>query len=147
MKPSLFSLVMAASVAKENELQKLGQEYQALKEIKGHWQNAAYNPKVDSPLGKKYTVMKQLGEQLNCSSFQTILSTLGEPDEVGVENGGKLPVMPGPFIGEPSELPREKQGNVVLKYFWRNQHDYLYFVVDVANETMPAKSGWYHAGE
>ena len=133
--------------AATSEIKQLGSEYQALKDVKGAWQDSEFNAQVDSPTGRKYEVMKQLGTMLNGTSYQTVLETLGQPDEVEVQNASSLPLMPGPWIPQSDYLPADEQGNLVLKYYWRFRHDYLYFVVDMTNESQPAKSGWYHAGE
>ncbi|KAF9276814.1 hypothetical protein BGZ74_003534, partial [Mortierella antarctica] len=56
----LLSAVSAAAIP--TDLVALGQRFQELRKIKGHWDGADFNPIVDAPNGEKHQVMQKLFE-------------------------------------------------------------------------------------
>lgn len=132
-----FSLMATLNSAVSNELS-------TLRNIQGHWQGGDYNPQVDSPNGRKYILLVELGKELGVTGtpFEKILNIMKEPDEIIPEKGA--PLMPGPVVD--AGVGKNLEGLLIVKYYWRGIHDYLWFGVN--NETgLVEKSGWYHALE
>ncbi|KAF9371570.1 hypothetical protein CPB97_001892, partial [Podila verticillata] len=58
----LLSAVSAAAIPQETDLVALGQTFQTLREIQGHFDGGDFNPVVDAPNGEKHQVMQKLYE-------------------------------------------------------------------------------------
>ena len=125
-------------------LQDLGIKFQRLRAIKGQWEGGEYNAMVDSQNGAKHQLLKQIGELIEVGSdSQQLVEVLGQPDEIS--SNGVFNVMPGPYIS--NKFKDDTLESIVkMKYNWRGEHDYLWFSVDVKNNTIVNK-GWYHAME
>ena len=78
----LLSAVSAAAIPQETDIIALGQTFQTLREVKGHWDGADFNPAVDAPNGEKHQVMKVSNRSLYFMfslSFMFALSDNNQP--------------------------------------------------------------------
>lgn len=133
-----------------DQLQSLGKEYQQLSTETSHFsdQGAEWNTRVDSPDSDKFKVMDRLAKQLGRqgTSFETILETMGEPNVTSANLESDFespPFMPGPIIGDQIV---EEEGFVYAKYYWRGNHDYLWFKLRQSDGSV-VTYGWYNAME
>ncbi|KAG0306898.1 hypothetical protein BGZ98_001492 [Dissophora globulifera] len=155
------------------EYQALGQSFQSLRNIKGHWDGGDSNPAVDNFNGEKHQTLQKLGEYFGRrgTSASAILQAMGQPDEVkqSMDEAFHASLMPGPMLGgtganaaianatgaglgdmSTTMMPTTtKDAGSQVMYFiykWRGNHDYLWFKIDALNETV-IESSWYHAME
>ncbi|KAG0232521.1 hypothetical protein BGW42_008141 [Actinomortierella wolfii] len=155
-----------------SEIQALGQSFQEVRALKGHWDGADPNPDIDNFNGKKHEHMKKLGDYFGKAgtSAADLLATMGQPDEIktSMDEAFQASLMPGPAIGgggidrsggqqssfgnqdvDATVMPENSGQPQQVMYFiykWRGNHDYLWFKVDAAKETV-IESSWYHAYE
>lgn len=117
----LVSLILLTSISMAGDptLYNKGQEFQALRQERGHFTGGGpWNAKVDAWNGRKHQLMGELKEALESGqSEETLKTLLGAPDEI--------------------------QGKSWL-YYWRGKHDYLIFEFS-KGFTTGAK--WWMAGE
>ncbi|CAG8704136.1 2832_t:CDS:2, partial [Ambispora leptoticha] len=104
---------------------------------------------VDSRDGRKYTIMKKLGEILGKPDTVAaeIVAHLGEPDQLTTSLNQADPVvalMPGPVIGNQPGVTTSGAQEYYLVYFWREKNDYMYFKID-ANREKVISHDWKHA--
>jgi hypothetical protein len=81
------------------------------------------------------------------ASVDLMMEAMGEPDEMTADLNQSFQspgLMPGPVV--PEKPGGEQLNTVYALYYWRGRHDFLYFVLDQANEYVKEK-GWYNAGE
>ncbi|KAF9931347.1 hypothetical protein FBU30_010382 [Linnemannia zychae] len=152
------------------EYQALGQNFQNLRQIKGHWDGEDSNPQVDNFNGEKHVTLQKLGEYFGKpgTPATNILATMGQPDEVkqSMDEAFHASLMPGPIVGgtggnalahgaglgdvNTTMMPTgaNNAGPQVMYfiYKWRGNHDYLWFKIDAAKEEV-IESSWYHAYE
>ncbi|KAK3831943.1 MAG: hypothetical protein J3R72DRAFT_454512 [Linnemannia gamsii] len=153
-----------------SEFQALGQSYQALRQVQGHWDGGDSNPAVDNFNGEKHQTLQKLGAYFGKpgTPAANILETMGQPDEIKqtMDDAFQASFMPGPIVGGTGDtlahgaglgdvnttmMPTgatDASGTQVMYfiYKWRNNHDYLWFKVDVHKEEV-IESSWYHAYE
>ncbi|KAF9094586.1 hypothetical protein BGX23_001905 [Mortierella sp. AD031] len=156
-----------------SEFQVLGQNFQNLRTIKGHWDGGDSNPAVDNFNGEKHQTLQKLGEYFGKpgTPAANILATMGEPDEIKqtMDEAFEASLMPGPVLGGtgaqglsanstgaglgdvsttmmPSGATNAGPQVIYFIYKWRNNHDYLWFKVDALKEEV-IESAWYHAYE
>ncbi|KAG0255197.1 hypothetical protein BG011_005287 [Mortierella polycephala] len=158
-----------------SEYQALGESFQNLRNVKGHWDGSEPNPAVDNFNGEKHTLLKQLGEYFGKpgTPAQDILVTMGPPDDVKqtMDEAFQASLMPGPMVGgtgAPGYMPNvtgaglgdvsttmmptgstNTSADPQVMYFiykWRGNHDYLWFKMDALKEQV-IESSWYHAYE
>ena len=93
-----FLLIFSQVSSKMESLAALSNEYNTLREIKGHWNGGDFNIAVDGPNSRKHQVMVDLGEQLGVpgTPVERILEIMRKPDETSPEQGA--PLMPGPQL-------------------------------------------------
>ncbi|KAF9974318.1 hypothetical protein BGZ73_002274 [Actinomortierella ambigua] len=127
---ALVFFVAVVSAAVSPEIRATGAEYQVLREVKGHWDGADYNPDVDAYNGKKHQLMKTLGEYLGKfgTDHADITAVMGKPDETK------------------NKLDHLKNRGRFLIYKWRGNHDYLWFNI-ASPKGKVIESDWYHAYE
>ncbi|KAJ3190853.1 hypothetical protein HDU67_006127 [Dinochytrium kinnereticum] len=127
------------------EVSALGQEFQQLKAIKGHFEGGEFNKDVDGFNGSKHKTMEKLRETLGVAGTPAanVIAAMGKPDETSSAEVGALDTMPGPFVdSEPSGLSSEP--GLYLIYKWRGNHDYLRFLI---RDEKVVKADWYQALE
>ncbi|KAG0369956.1 hypothetical protein BGZ54_008259 [Gamsiella multidivaricata] len=151
----------------------LGQSFQNLRSIKGHWDGGEANPAVDNFNGEKHQTLQKLGEYFGKpgTSAADILATMGQPDEMKqtMDEAFQASLMPGPMIGGtdasvgaanatgaglgdvsttmmPSGSTNAGPQVMYFIYKWRGNHDYLWFKIDAVKEQV-IESSWYHAYE
>ncbi|KAF9130023.1 hypothetical protein BGW39_003547 [Mortierella sp. 14UC] len=156
-----------------SEFQALGQSFQSLRQIKGHWDGGDSNPAVDNFNGEKHQTLQKLGEYFGRpgTPAANILATMGQPDEIKqtMDEAFQASLMPGPIVGGTGGQPAYALANgaglgdvnttmmptgttnagsqvMYFIYKWRNNHDYLWFKVDADKEEV-IESSWYHAYE
>ncbi|KAJ3330575.1 hypothetical protein HDU76_005338 [Blyttiomyces sp. JEL0837] len=142
-----------------NEVSVFAQEYQALRNIKGHFAGGPeFIKDVDGFEGKKHKAMQALGQILGKpgTHISQLVTALGLPDEVvpkpsatmASSGGVPLPTMPGPVLGPAATSAANVDmdaGNLYLIYYWRGRHDYLWFLVN--DKQVVEGSDWYQALE
>ncbi|KAI7824055.1 hypothetical protein BC939DRAFT_423488 [Gamsiella multidivaricata] len=129
----------------------LGQSFQNLRSIKGHWDGGEANPAVDNFNGEKHQTLQKLGEYFGKpgTSAADILATMGQPDEMKqtMDEAFQASLMPGPMIGGTDASVGAANATVMyFIYKWRGNHDYLWFKIDAVKEQV-IESSWYHAYE
>ncbi|KAF8964861.1 hypothetical protein BGZ46_000704 [Entomortierella lignicola] len=155
-----------------SEFQALGQSFQALRQVKGHWDGGDHNPTVDNFNSEKHQTLQKLGEYFGKpgTPAANILATMGEPDELkqSMDDAFHASYMPGPALGGtgtnftanatgagqgdfsttmmPSGSSNAAPQVMYFIYKWRGNHDYLWFKIDAAKEEV-IESSWYHANE
>ncbi|KAG0213133.1 hypothetical protein BGX28_004959 [Mortierella sp. GBA30] len=132
--------VSAAPTAPSNDLQVLGQDFQALREVRGHWDGETFNADVDAPNGKKFQVMQKLYETLGKPGTlaKDVEAIMGQSDSIPAA------VLKELKRTEPQITPPTNFKYVLYK--WRGYHDYLWFRVNLRTKTV-SKSEWYFAYE
>ncbi|KAG0026467.1 hypothetical protein BGZ81_006333 [Podila clonocystis] len=159
-----------------SEFQALGQNFQSIRKIKGHWDGGDSNPATDNFNGEKHQLLQKLGEYFGKPGTPAadVLATMGEPDEIkpSLDEIGQASFMPGHLVGggrgmlaaggpghaslatgagldDLSTTMMPSQESMQVMYFiykWRGNHDYLWFKVDALKEQV-VQSSWYHAYE
>ncbi|KAG0028165.1 hypothetical protein BGZ82_008574 [Podila clonocystis] len=159
-----------------SEFQALGQNFQNIRKIKGHWDGGDSNPATDNFNGEKHQLLQKLGEYFGKpgTPAANVLATMGEPDEIkpSLDEIGQASLMPGHLVGggggmhaagghghaplatgaglgdfSTTMMPSQEPTQVMyFIYKWRGNHDYLWFKVDALEEQV-VQSSWYHAYE
>ncbi|KAG0294479.1 hypothetical protein BGZ96_001074 [Linnemannia gamsii] len=154
-----------------SEFQTLGQNFQNLRNIKGHWDGGDADPRVDNFNGEKHQILQKLGEYFGKpgTPAANILETMGQPDEIKktMDEAFHASLMPGPMVSGgvagqdlatgaglndfnttmmPTGATNAGPQVMYFIYKWRNNHDYLWFKVNAVNEEV-IESSWYHAYE
>lgn len=131
------SLLLRAEAQAERQvrpliLEEMSAQYIAMRHQPGHFDGAAWNNDVDPWSGKKHTLMRALSNRLATmmADRRQVIRVMGMPDRVVT-----------PSTAGFGELPEHSRGGEVLVYFWRNQHDYLYFSCSHAGACTP--DWWY----
>ncbi|KAF9114415.1 hypothetical protein BGX27_010886 [Mortierella sp. AM989] len=156
--------------AVSSEFQALGQSFQELRAVKGHWDGGESNSAVDNFNGEKHQTLKKLGEYFGKAGTPAadILATMGQPDEIKqtMDEAFQASLMPGPVLGgtgandsanatgaglgdfSTTMMPSTTAGPEAMYfiYKWRGNHDYLWFKIDAVKEQV-LESSWYHAYE
>ncbi|KAG0232519.1 hypothetical protein BGW42_008139 [Actinomortierella wolfii] len=127
----LLLIIAVVSAAVTPEIMAVGVQYQEIRQVKGHWDGAEFNPDVDAYDGKKHKLMKTLGEFFGKRGTRVseITQVMGRPDETKT----KLPHLAG------------AKGHYLI-YKWRGNHDYLWFNINSARRQV-IESDWYYAYE
>ncbi len=145
---SVFACILAAPIVRADAIpfepphtltfDALAAEYQVLRSIHGHFDGSAWNPVSDKWGGRKHQIMAELSSRLadKRAPCQYIIDTLGEPDEVIVSGNNRFDVL--------NQKAQIKASAAYLVYYWRKQHDFLYFACDEENIQ---HVDWWHAGE
>jgi len=124
----------------ETELDKLAGEYRGLKNIHD---GADVWVDVNSLVGRKFEIMKKLGEILGMPNTPAseVLRHLGEPDQLETKLGQPVSavLMPGPIIGD--QAKDNDTSEYFLVYYWRGKDDCLYFKIAAKEETV-ISHGW-----
>ncbi|KAG0378349.1 hypothetical protein BGX24_004081 [Mortierella sp. AD032] len=131
------------------DVQALGQSYQNLREVQGHWDGGDWNPVVDNVNGEKHQTLQKLGEYFGQPGTPSanIFATVGDPEQI-TQNLAKtfLDEIIDFFIGgrlAAEDLASEEEFMIYI-YHWRGHQDYLLFLVDNRNEEV-IRSGWNYA--
>ncbi|KAI1312299.1 hypothetical protein EDD11_002989 [Mortierella claussenii] len=134
----LLSLTSAAPVV--SDVVALGQTFQELRKVKGHFDGGEYNAAVDGFNGEKHQVMQKLAEAFSKPSVLSvdIVSTMGPSDEIPAEILAQLK-RSAPQVSPPTNFS-------YLLYKWRGYHDYLWFRINLKSNKVQ-KSEWYFAYE
>ncbi|KAI9034501.1 hypothetical protein DFJ74DRAFT_649716 [Hyaloraphidium curvatum] len=145
------------------DMRTLGQQWAAVRQIKGHWAGGKFNKDADAPAGlKKATLDGLLPLFPPGTPASLVVEAMGPPDATtaqlpgvhpgattaSVADGGAavagVPMMPGPALGSDVAAAADQQGSFYLVYWWRSWHDYVYFQI----EGERVKHGaWYMAYE
>ncbi|KAF9425003.1 hypothetical protein BGZ94_007930 [Podila epigama] len=136
----LLSTVFSAPTPEVTDLAALGQQFQELRKIQGHWEGGEFNAAVDGFNGEKHQVMQKLQEALgeNGVASAEVLSTMGPSDEIPAEILKQLK-RTAPQITPPTNF-------VYLLYKWRGYHDYVWFRINQKTNKVHS-SAWYFAYE
>ncbi|KAG0262383.1 hypothetical protein DFQ27_002365 [Actinomortierella ambigua] len=123
------------------EIQQAGQEYQKLRQIKGHFDGGSWDDDVDSPQGKKRQVMDTLGSYFgqNDTLINNVVQTMGEADVNCDSVGG--------FVTSDYEGCSVGGAGAYLVYKWRGFHDYLWFKRSAETPSKVVESDWFYAWE
>ncbi|KAF9403864.1 hypothetical protein BGZ94_004487 [Podila epigama] len=138
---SLLSVVVAAPITALpiDDIQILGQEYQVLRTVKGHWDGGEFSEEVDAFNGKKHQVMQQLAAEFAKPGVleSKIVKTMGRPDSIPTR------VLKELKKSEP-EVTINMYKYIVFK--WRGYHDFLWFRIDDRTHKV-VQGEWYYALE
>ncbi|KAF9311384.1 hypothetical protein BG003_007467 [Podila horticola] len=124
----LLSAVSAAAIPQETDLVALGQTFQSLREVKGHWDGADFNAAVDAPNGEKHQVMQKLYAVYSKPGVVSaeIVATMGPSDEIPADILAQLK-RSAPQVSPPTNFK-------YIVYKWRGFHDYIWFRVNMKND-------------
>ncbi|KAF9372391.1 hypothetical protein CPC16_002454 [Podila verticillata] len=136
----LLSAVSAAAIPQETDIVALGQTFQALRQVKGHWDGADFNPAVDAFNGEKHQVMQKLYAVYSKPGVVSaeIVATMGPSDEIPANILAQLR-RSAPQVSPPTNFK-------YIVYKWRGFHDYIWFRVNMKNDMVQA-SEFYAAYE
>ncbi|KAG0339206.1 hypothetical protein BG000_002630 [Podila horticola] len=127
----LLSAVSTASIPLETDLVALGQTFQDLRKIQGHWDGGEFNPAVDGFGGEKHVVMQKLYE------------AYGKPGVVSAD------IIPDAILARLKRIAPRISPPTNFKYIlykWRGYHDYIWFRVNMKTDKVQA-SEFYAAYE
>ncbi|KAF9560616.1 hypothetical protein EC968_006090 [Mortierella alpina] len=127
--------VLAAPVT-DTDLVALGNDFKALRQVKGHWDGKKYNKVVDAENGRKYQDMQNLHKALGKPDTKASLveETMGPSDNIPKE------IMKQLKAKEPKTVvPTNFK---YLLYQWRAYHDYLWFRIN-GDTNMVVESDWH----
>jgi hypothetical protein len=137
----IASILVACAItpANDDKLNKLLAQYSQLRIRQKALPQGVFDKELRSPDGQLSNVLGELGTQLGNPAYKKadIIRLMGEPDAI---KSGK-DYQPH-SIGERSEKPLAD--DLLLIYFWRGWHDYLYFV---SRNDVIQNAHWYFAGE
>ncbi|KAI8850088.1 hypothetical protein BC829DRAFT_390397 [Chytridium lagenaria] len=122
----------------------LGQQFQTLRTIKGHFEGGEYNADVDGFNGIKHKTMEKLREILGVKGTpaKNVITALGKPDATLSAAEAGIDTMPGPVLDSPPASSPQK--GLYMIYKWRGNHDYLRFLID---DEQVVLADWYQALE
>lgn len=123
-------------------LKEQSKAFQLMRNDLGHFNGGKWNAAVDQWMGKKHVLMQKLAEGMveNRVTQSKMLEWIGPADQ----NSNK-----GDFFFEQIVKSHDHQhlasvAQNVLVFYWRGQHDFLFFAFD--GERL-IQSGWWHAYE
>ncbi|KAJ3103860.1 hypothetical protein HDU97_009779 [Phlyctochytrium planicorne] len=127
------------------EVVALGQQFQQLRTVKGHFEGGEFDKDVDGFNGAKHKAMLALEKGLGVQGTpaSAVIEVMGKPDRVAPRDQETLHGMPGPSVPAPV-VSSGADDAVYLIYNWRGSHDYLRFLV--SNDAVVTAS-WYQALE
>jgi hypothetical protein len=136
---AIFLVACADIPANDDKLNKLLTQYSQLRTRQKVLPQGVFDKELRSPDGQLSNVLGELGTQLGNPAYKKadIIRLMGEPDAI---KSGK-DYQPH-SIGQRSEKPLAD--DLLLIYFWRGWHDYLYFV---SRNDIIQDARWYFAGE
>ncbi len=119
-----------------------GTQFQRLRKIKGHFAGGDWHYDVDRWMGKKHRLMIFLQEQLlaSCPMKKEVLEIMGKPDL----NLNQLDFGSVGFSEKILQQIRPKSWDEIMIYYWRYDHDFLYFIFE---EDQMVESAWWFAYE
>ena len=123
-------------------IQKIADEFKNLRVVKGHFDGGEWNDDVDQWMGRKHQLMIQLGERLGTGEYNQsqVIQALSQPDVIARETDDLYKL-----VSDSAEFTGPITGFYeLLIYYWRGEHDFLYFTVQNGRITT---SGWWYAGE
>ncbi|UJR15957.1 hypothetical protein I4U23_002877 [Adineta vaga] len=135
---SYFTLTMVSrdmAVASSNYLRS--------KHHRGHWHNEAHYPAIDDHHGERHRAMLELQEHLGQPGTKT--------DEIKHFMGTPTKILDQPDETLAHELKRNNEHFIypqhakIWIYEWRNNHDYVYYII--SNDNKVLQSAWYYAFE
>ncbi|KAF9435108.1 hypothetical protein BGZ76_006882 [Entomortierella beljakovae] len=134
-----LSTAMAAAIP-TNEVAILGEKFQTLRKIKGHFDGGDYNEDVDAFNGEKHQVMMKLADNFVKIGVLSddIITVMGISDGIPAEILKSLK-RTEPLITPPTNFE-------YILYKWRGYHDYLWIRINLKTKTVQ-KSEWYYAYE
>jgi len=119
--------------------QELARQFKELRLIKGHFDGGTRNPDTDQWMGRKHTLMLELGERLLQGQYNTdaLIQLLDAPDCIA---------RPGEALYQSisNQAAPTDPNTYFLIYYWRGSHDLLFFTCK--NKKVLAADWWY-AGE
>jgi hypothetical protein len=130
------------SVPIEGPIREQAEEFKDLRTIEGHFNGADWNDDVDQWMGRKHSLMIELGEQLGGGAYSRsqAIDLLGDPDAIAREGDALYDQ-----IRNRGEFKAPAGGGYeFLVYHWRGEHDLLYLTV---REEAMLGAGWWYAGE
>ncbi|KAG0001122.1 hypothetical protein BGZ79_005061 [Entomortierella chlamydospora] len=136
-----LSTGLAAAIPNVNaEVVALGETFQELRQIKGHFDGGEYNADVDGFNGEKHQVMLKLADAFGKPGVLSadITSVMGPSDEIPAEILAELK-RSAPQVTPPTNFQ-------YILYKWRGYHDYLWFRINMRTKKTQM-SAWYAALE
>lgn len=123
----------------DDEIVLLAAEFRELRSVSGHFDGGEWNDEVDQWMGRKHTLMLELGSRLSAGDYgrDDLVQLLGPPDHV-VDEGDPLSDLIGSLPGYETAFPGPAQ---FLVYEWRGTHDFLFFTSQ--NDRITASEWWY----
>ncbi|KAA3658479.1 MAG: hypothetical protein DWQ04_24995 [Chloroflexi bacterium] len=117
--------------------------YQALRPIQGQFDGADWSDDVDLWMGKKHTLMIDLGNYFGEGDFacEMVVQTMGQPDQIATPDHDLWP-----HIQTLPQIETLESTTIAeyLVYYWRSTNDFLIFICD---DSMITGSDWFYAGE
>lgn len=125
----------------DKNIEALAEKYTQLRERKKALQPGIFDKDLSGSGGKLEEVLSELGKQLGKPEYreEDIIRIMGKPDALKV--AGEY--QPG-SLGQNAPERIVSNDEVLIIYFWRGWHDYLYFV---SKAGIIQRAQWYFAGE
>jgi hypothetical protein len=126
----------------DDEVVRLAAEYSDLRAVAGQFDGGEWNDEVDQWMGRKHTLMVELGTRLGAGSYSCadLTQLLGPPDHI-VAADDPLSDLISSVPGYETAFASAVEFPV---YEWRGTHDFLFFTC--RNDLITA-SDWWYAGE
>jgi hypothetical protein len=128
--------------ATPDPIQDQAAQFKRLRAIEGHFQGGTWNDDVDRWMGRKHTLMIELGERLGTGTYSRAqaIDLLGASDAIAREGDALYD-----RIQDRAEFKGPPGGEYeFLVYHWRGEHDWLYLIV---REEAILGAGWWYAGD
>lgn len=131
----------ATAVPNDDNINALAKQYSQLRVRQKALPAGTFDKELRSAGGQLEKVLAELGSQLGKPTYrqEDIIRFMGQPD--AIKSAGEY---------QPHSIaPNEQAGKIpndaiLLIYFWRGWHDYLYFV---SQNGVIQSAHWYFAGE
>ncbi|MCP3944773.1 MAG: hypothetical protein GY710_25300 [Desulfobacteraceae bacterium] len=123
-------------------LKEAGTQFQRLSKIKGHFTGEDWHNDVDRWMGKKHRLMIFLQERLLArgATKKEVLEIMGKPNK----NMKQLDFESSGFSEKILQEIRSRSWDEILIYYWRYDHDFLYFIF---KKDQMVESAWWFAHE
>ncbi len=139
----VVSIFVASCTAmpNDNNISVLTKQYQQLRTRQKSLPAGTFDKELSGSGGQLEKVLAELGEQLGNPKYrqEDIIQLMGQPDKI---------MKAGEY--QPPSMGRDEHSGIIPKtelrliYFWRGQHDYLYFI---SKDGIIQSAHWYFAGE
>ena len=129
-------------VSVPDEVQAAAAIYRELRPIAGQFNGGEWHPEADDWHGAKHTAMIKVAAFADDNEIleTTLIELLGVPDLSVRENDKLLNLVKL----QPDYEDTQAESSVHLIYYWRGEHDFLFFEID---NGAVVQSGWWYSME